>query len=323
MKALITGGAGFIGSHLCEYMLCKGDEVIVIDNLSTGRHENIKKFEENKEFTFIFGDILDKKSFDDPSLYDIDIIIHLAAAVGVKYIIENPVKSIKTNVKGTEIILEFANSKNIPVFIASTSEVYGKNTHIPLKEDDDRVSGSTGVSRWSYACSKALDEFLSLAYYHEKKLPVIIGRFFNTCGPRQLGDYGMVIPKFVRNALLDLPIPIYGDGSQIRCFTHVKDVIKAIYSLINKKECYGQVFNIGSDIPITISELATLIINLTDSKSEIEYIPYNKVYGKNFEDMMVRQPSLEKIKKYIGFEYKADIKNILNDIIKHMKENDL
>jgi len=323
MKVLLTGGAGFIGSHLCEYMLNKGDEVVIIDNLSTGRYENIKHLEDNRDFTFIFGDILDKKIYSDNKDSDLDIIIHLAAAVGVKYIIQNPVKSIKTNVEGTENILEFAHSENIPVFMASTSEVYGKNTEIPLKEDDDRVSGSTGISRWSYACSKALDEFLSLAYYHEKKLPVIIGRFFNTCGPRQLGDYGMVIPKFVRHALLDMPIPVYGDGSQIRCFTHVKDVVKAIYKLINKKECYGQVFNIGSDTPITISELAELIIKLTGSSSGIEYIPYDKVYGKNFEDMLIRQPSLEKVKKCIGFEYKADIKDILNDVIKYMKETDL
>ncbi|MCK9226096.1 MAG: GDP-mannose 4,6-dehydratase, partial [Candidatus Muirbacterium halophilum] len=307
--------AGFIGSHLSEKYIKNGWKVTVIDNLSTGRKENIKELEKNKNFYFIYGDITDF-DFLKQNIKDFDLIIHLAAAVGVKYIIENPIKSIITNVKGTENILEIANIDKTPVFIASTSEVYGKNTNIPLKEDDDRVVGSTNVSRWNYACSKALDEFLSLAYFREKKLPVVIGRFFNTCGPRQIGEYGMVVPKFIKQAMLGLPITIYGDGKQSRCFTHVEDVVNAVYALCEKKECYGNVFNIGSDIQVTITELATKIVTKLKSDSLIEYIPYNKVYGSNFEDMLVRQPLLDKIRKYIEFNPEFNIDYIIKDVIK-------
>ncbi|MGM0609340.1 MAG: GDP-mannose 4,6-dehydratase [Candidatus Muiribacteriota bacterium] len=315
---LITGGAGFIGSHLAEYLLEKNKNVVIFDNLSTGLYENISHLEENKNFKFNFGDIHEIEKLE-PLIKEADFVFHLAAAVGVKFIIENPIKSITTNVRGTENVLLLSNKFKKPVYIASSSEVYGKNSNLPLSEDDDRVLGPTSISRWSYSCSKSIDEFLALAYYHEKKLPVIIGRFFNTCGPRQIGEYGMVIPRFVKQALLDLPLFIHGDGSQVRCFTHVFDTVEAMGRLFNDEKCFGQTFNIGSSYPVTILELAQKILEKTNSKSPLEFIPYEKVYGKNFQDMAKRQPDNRKLKEFTDFDFRYSVDDIIDDVVAYFK----
>ncbi len=301
-KILITGGAGFIGSHLAEKLLQKGEEVFVIDDLSTGTLENLKNLENNPQFHFIKGSVLDKDLVAQ-TVTKVDEIYHLAAAVGVKTVIEKPLSSLLNNLLGTEIVFEVAARQRTPVLFTSTSEVYGKNENIPFREDSDRIYGSAYHTRWGYGMSKGVDEFLGLAYFREKSLPVVIVRLFNVIGPRQSGSYGMVVPRFIKQALADEPIEVYGDGGQTRCFGYVGNVINALIELMgNKEKSYGQIFNVGSDEKISIKDLAQKIIELTKSKSEIKFIPYTQVYGENFEDMRERQPDLTHIKKAINYQ---------------------
>ena len=322
MKALITGGAGFIGSHLAEGLLSKKHEVNVVDNLSTGSIDNIKHLEKVKSFHFHIGDVTNEKIMKR-LIRNTDVIYHLAAAVGVKYILDNPLDSIRTNVKGTEIVLELANVLGKKkVFLASTSEIYGKNMDgaASFKESDDRLLGTTTKWRWSYSCTKALDEFLALAYYREKRLPVVIARFFNTCGPRQSGRYGMVIPRFIKQALLNKPLTVYGDGKQTRCFLYIGDAVRAILGLVNEDKAVGDIFNIGNPESLTIHELAKKIVHLTKSKSKIEFVPYEKAYERGFEDMRHRKPDISKIHSIIRFAPKVGIEDLLKRTIKHFKD---
>ncbi|PID28527.1 MAG: nucleoside-diphosphate sugar epimerase [Candidatus Cloacimonadota bacterium] len=315
MNILITGGAGFIGSHLSEKLLKEGNNVTIIDNLSTGSFENIEHLVHNKNFKYHIDSVL-HKDIMEKLVSQCDQIYHLAAAVGVQYIIDNPLSSLKTNITGTENVLELANKYKKKVLITSTSEIYGKSDKVPFKEEDDRLLGSTHISRWSYSCGKAIDEFLALAYYREKKLPVVIVRCFNTVGPRQTGQYGMVIPKFVKNALLDHPITVFGTGKQTRCFGDVCDVTDGIIKLMNTPKAEGEIFNIGNDQPVSIEELAKKIKKFTGSKSKIEILKYEEAYEEGFEDMLRRQPDLSKIKKYIDYKPKYS----LDDIIKRVVE---
>jgi len=315
MKALITGGAGFIGSHLAERLLKDGTPVAVIDNLSTGSLKNIEAFRNSRQFTFAEGDIRNVKLMENLT-EQCDVVFHLAAAVGVQLIADKPVHTIETNISGTETVLNVANKLGKRILIASSSEVYGKNEAVPFHEDDDIVLGSTTLSRWSYACSKAIDEFLGLAFYQQYGLEVIIGRFFNTIGPRQTGRYGMVVPRFVRWALKGEPIQIYGTGRQKRCFCFVADLVEAVIGLMNCKQAAGKVFNIGSTEEITIESLADKIIEMTASKSTKEFVSYDVAYGRPIEDMMRRVPSIERIKKAIGWEPKTPLADTLRMIIK-------
>nr|MDK2850249.1 UDP-glucose 4-epimerase [Candidatus Cloacimonadota bacterium] len=315
MKILITGGAGFIGSHLAERLLSDGHEVYAIDNLSTGRLENIESFRSNPKFHFFTGSILDLKLMDE-LVSKCKQVYHLAAAVGVKYIIENPLLSLKTNIVGTDNVLELCNKYKAKALITSTSEIYGKSEKVPFSEHDDRLLGSTHISRWGYSCSKALDEFLALAFYREKKLPVVIVRCFNTVGPRQTGQYGMVLPKFIKAALLDQPIVVYGSGKQTRCFADVSDVVDAFIKLMDNPECEGEIFNVGTTEAISIEDLAVKVKNMCGSKSKIEYMSYEAAFEEGFEDMMNRMPNLDKIHQFIGYEPKYT----LDDIIKRMIE---
>ncbi|MBD3183132.1 NAD-dependent epimerase/dehydratase family protein [Candidatus Poribacteria bacterium] len=314
MKALITGGAGFIGSHLTEALIDKGDYVCVIDDFSTGLNENILHLQDYHNFSLVNGSLLDKELMDR-IIDECDIVYHLAAAVGVKYIMENRIKSFKINVQGTENVLEAASKGNKKVMIASSSEVYGKNGKIPYKEDSDRVMGSTIYHRWSYSCTKALDEFLSLAYHKEKELPVIIMRFFNTVGPRQLGCYGMVLPRFVSFALNNKPLTIYGDGNQTRCFTFVGDAIRAIISLSQCEDAQGEIFNIGNNQEVSINHLANRIIEISGSSSLVQHIPYEQVYEEGFEDMRRRVPDISKIYEYIGWKPEYELDDIIRSMI--------
>ncbi|MCK4262035.1 GDP-mannose 4,6-dehydratase [bacterium] len=318
MKALITGGAGFIGSHLCEELLRRGDEVTVIDDLSTGRRKNIKHLESNKNFKFVEGTILNYELMKG-LVDECDIVYHLAAAVGVKFIINHPLKSMQINVRGTENVLELASKDKKKVLLTSSSEIYGKKENGIFKEEDDRVLGTTTISRWSYSCTKALDEFLALAYYREKGLPVVIVRLFNTCGPRQTGRHGMVIPRFIRQALSGEPITVYGDGKQTRSFTCVTDVVKAMAELADRPKAVGQIFNLGSEEGITISGLAEKIKELTNSRSEIVYIPYEKAYQEGFEDMRHRVPDISKVRNLIGYWPQMKLEDMLREIIKSVK----
>ena len=323
MKYLVTGGAGFIGSYLVEALLSMGHIVTIVDDMSTGTYNNIKPFKKDKNFSFVLGTILDQNLMMK-LVSKCDQVFHLAAVVGVKHVMENPVDTIRTNTIGTENILHYCAKYNKKVLIASTSEVYGKAMKIKkgnagLKESDDSLFGATHIRRWSYATSKALDEFLSLAYYQEKNLPVVIVRFFNTVGPRQLGEYGMVIPIFVHKALLGDTLPVFGDGNQRRSFTYVGDVVKGIIKLMDTKKAEGQVINIGNSDEITINELAKLVIKITKSKSQIEYIPYEKAYGIGFEDMSRRKPDISKINKLIGFQPTLGIEEIVEQVVKYMK----
>ncbi len=316
MRILITGGAGFIGSFLAEAYLRRGEEVYVIDDLSTGSLENIKSLLKTHQFHFVNDTVLNRDVMLE--LTGIcDVVVHLAAAVGVKLIIEEPLKSIHTNIVGTEIVLDLANKFRKKTFIASTSEVYGRNSKVPLSEDDMRIYGSTDLARWSYAATKAMDEFLALAYYRTKQLPVIIARFFNTVGPRQTGRYGMVVPRFVGQALRNEPITVYGDGTQTRSFTYVEDVIRGIMGLIDEPKAIGRIFNIGGEAEVSINELAATVKTLTGSSSSIAYIPYEDAYMEGFEDMERRVPDITRIRDLIGYRNTHDLDDILAKVIEY------
>jgi UDP-glucose 4-epimerase len=319
MKILITGGAGFIGSHLAEKLLGLGHEVFIIDNLWTGRLSNIEKIQDHKKLHLVVDTILNESVMNE-LIFKIDHIYHLAAAVGVKNIMDHPVETLDINVKGTETVLRLANRFKKKVFIASTSEVYGKHVEHSLSEDDDRILGTVKKRRWAYACSKTLDEFQALAYFDEKKLPVVIARLFNTVGPRQTGQYGMVLPNFVQSALLGKPISVYGEGTQSRSFTHVNDVVGAITKLMDEPSAEGEIFNVGNNKEVTINELALKVKEMTDSDSEIEHIPYEKAYGPGFEDMKKRCPNIKKINKLIGFKPSYDLKAMIQSVIDYFKE---
>lgn len=312
---LVTGGAGFIGSHLCEFLLSKGNSVLVLDDLSTGSLSNLDECSDNPSFRFVVGSVLDE-SLTLGLVHQSNKVIHLAAAVGVENIIQRPVETIETNVKGTENILLAASGDDIPVFIASTSEVYGKSESIPFREDGDIVLGATSRSRWSYACSKAIDEFLALAYWKDKELPVIIGRLFNTVGPRQSGRYGMVLPRFIEQALSGKPITVFGDGEQTRSFSLVYEVVDAIVALVENPEAIGRVINIGSTQEISIGNLAKIVRKITGSDSEIRFISYEEAYPDDFEDMRRRAPDVSLLQSLTGFFPKADIEEIIRKILK-------
>ena len=320
MKALITGGAGFIGSHLAERLLEGGNQVSVIDNLSTGSLKNIEAIESHRRFKFVEGDVRNA-GLMEPLIKKCEMVFHLAAAVGVKLIAEDPVHTIETNIGGTELVLDIANKFGKKILIASSSEVYGKNEAVPFREDDDIVLGSTSMSRWSYACSKAIDEFLGIAFYRQYGLDVVIGRFFNTVGPRQTGRYGMVVPRFVQNALHNKPLTIYGTGKQTRCFSYVGDLVDAVIDLMDCKRAAGKVFNIGSNEEISIEALADKIIEMTGSRSKKRFVPIEVAYGRHIEDMMRRVPSLERIQETIDWKPKTTLDETLRLIIESEKQN--
>ena len=314
MRVLITGGAGFIGSHLADAYLERGDEVLVIDDLSTGTIENIRHLKNNPRFHYTI-DSVHNQPVTAELVDQSDVVVHLAAAVGVKLIVESPVRTIETNVRGTEVVLALANKKQKRVMIASTSEVYGLSADVPFREDGNLVMGATTKGRWSYACSKAIDEFLALAYWREKKLPTTIVRLFNTVGPRQTGRYGMVIPTFVRQALAGRPITVYGNGKQTRCFGYVGDVVGALIKLMDRTDSVGQVYNIGSSEEISILQLAEKVKELTKSDSEIVLVPYDEAYEEGFEDMPRRVPDTTKINQLVGFRPEMSLEGILQSVI--------
>jgi UDP-glucose 4-epimerase len=318
---LITGGAGFIGSHLAEALLNAGHEVDIIDNLSTGSIRNISHLKTHPKFTYVIDTLT-----NEPLLAELidrnDVIFHFAAAVGVKLIVEQPVHTIETNVHGTEVVLKHANKKKKLVFIASTSEVYGKNVDVPFHEDADLVMGATVKHRWAYACSKAIDEFLALAYWKERKLPVIVVRFFNTVGPKQTGQYGMVLPNFVTQALAGDPITVFGDGTQSRSFTYVTDVVGCLMKMMKEKKAIGEVFNIGNSQEVTILKLAEMVKAQTRSQSPIVFVPYDKAYEAGFEDMPRRVPDLTKIHKLVGYEPTVQLKETIDKVIEYFRSQD-
>ena len=317
MKALITGGAGFVGSHLAEALLARGDQVEILDNLSTGSIDNIEHLKAARGFRYTVDSVMNEPVTAE--LIDrADVVFHLAAAVGVRLIVESPVNTIETNVHGTEMVLKLANKKKKKVLVASTSEVYGKSLAVPFREDTDLVLGPTHKGRWSYACSKAIDEFLALAYHKEKRLPVVIFRLFNTVGPRQTGRYGMVIPNFVKQALLGHPLTVYGDGTQSRCFTYVSDVVGVLLKLADHEGAVGQVLNVGNDREeVTIGDLARRVKERTGSRSEIVTVPYDQAYEEGFEDMPRRVPDLRKLRELTGYEPKVHLDEILDRVIEY------
>ena len=314
MRYLITGGAGFIGSHLADELLRRGDQVHVVDDLSTGSIDNLRHLKSEPGFGYTID-----SAANTPLIAELvdaaDVVFHLAAAVGVQLIVESPVRTIETNVHCTEVVLAQASKKRKPVFIASTSEVYGKSADLPYREDGDLTLGPTVKGRWAYACSKAIDEFLAIAHWKERKLPTVIGRLFNTVGPRQTGRYGMVIPSFVAQALAERPITVYGDGTQRRCFCHVEDVVRALADLMQRDDVYGEVFNIGSDHEIEIRELARKVLAATGSSAEVTYIPYDVAYEEGFEDMQRRIPDTTKIRERIGWQPTRSLEEILADVV--------
>ncbi len=322
MRYLITGGAGFIGSHMAEALLERGDRVFIIDDLSTGSVDNIRHLKGRDRFHYSFDSITNKHLLAE-LVDESDVIFHFAAAVGVRLIVESPVRTIETNVYGTQLILDAASKKKKLVVTASTSEVYGKSDKIPFREDADLVLGPTVKGRWSYAASKALDEFLALSYWKEKGQPVIVARFFNTVGPRQTGRYGMVLPNFVRQALEDSPITIYGSGQQSRCFCHVKDTVEALLRLTPNERAIGEVVNIGTEQEISIEGLAHLVKQRTKSNSKLEYVPYDKAYEPGFEDMLRRVPSLEKLEALTSFRPSTPLTTIVDNVAEHFRAKSL
>jgi len=317
-RVLVTGGAGFIGSHLCEALIARGDDVFMIDDLSTGSYENIRGLKGNSTFHITIGSILDR-SLLEPLVVKVDVVYHLAAAVGVQKIIEAPVDTIETNILGSHNVLSLCAKFHKTVLLASTSEVYGKSNLCPFREEDDSVYGPTTKSRWSYACSKAIDEFLALAYAEEKGLPVVIVRLFNTAGPRQTGRYGMVLPRFIKQALEGAPITVYGNGRQSRCFANVSDVVSALLKLVDEPRSLGQVFNVGNPAEISIYELAEKVKRMTGSTSKIELIPYDEAYSAGFEDMERRVPCIDKIAALVGFAPNISLEQTIAGIVESIK----
>ncbi len=318
MRALITGGAGFIGSHLADTLLARGDEVHVLDDLSTGSIDNIRHLRGRPNFQYTIDDSADRRVVAE-LVDEADVVYHLAAAVGVELIVESPARTIDTNVRCTEVVLWQAAKKRKPVFVASTSEVYGKSAAIPFDESGDLVLGATDVSRWSYAISKALDECLALAYWKERRVPTVVGRLFNTVGPRQTGRYGMVIPRFVRQALASEAITVYGSGGQSRVFCHVRDVTAAMADLMARESAAGQVFNIGGTEEVAMRDLAALVREIAQSRSEIVSVPYEEAYGPGFEDMMRRVPDTTKLHTLTGWEPRRSLREMVSDVIEHQR----
>ena len=318
MKMLITGGAGFVGSHLADKLIAEGHEVTVIDDLSTGRYSNIAHLEGRKDFRLVIDTVLNARLMEN-LIRESDRVFHMASAVGVQLIMDHPVKTIETIFHGTDVVLKYCSRYRKQVLIPSTSEVYGKGTSVPFKEDDDILKGSTSKHRWAYACAKELDEFMALAYWKETRLPVVVIRLFNTVGPRQTGQYGMVVPRFIKAALQDEPITVFGSGEQSRCFGHVSDVVEGLVKAIDTPECYGEVINLGNPEEISIKGLGEKVIEMTGSKSEIKYIPYEEVYGEGFEDMQRRVPSIDKANGLFGFQPTRTLKDIINDVADEFK----
>lgn len=318
MKILITGGAGFVGSHLADKLIGEGHDITVIDDLSTGRYSNIAHLEDGERFRLIIDTVLNEKLMEE-LIRETDRVYHMASAVGVKLIMESPVRTIETIFRGTDVVLAFCSRYRKRVLIPSTSEVYGKGASIPFKEDDDLLTGATDKHRWAYACAKTLDEFLALAHWKETRLPVVVVRLFNTVGPRQTGQYGMVVPRFVEAAMRNEPIQVHGDGTQSRCFGHVSDVVEALVKVLETPECHGQVINIGNSEETSIKQLAERAIELTGSRSEIQYVPYDEAYGEGFEDMRRRVPSLEKAARLIGYQPTRSLSDIINDVAEEFK----
>ncbi len=313
MNILITGGAGFVGSHLADRLIADGNEITVIDDLSTGKYSNVEHLEGNPRFRLMIDTVRNEPLLEE-LVRDADQVYHMASAVGVRLIMEQPVKTIETIFHGTDAILKFCSRYRKRVLIPSTSEVYGKGATVPFKENDDLLTGATDKHRWAYACAKTLDEFLALAHWKETRLPVVVVRLFNTVGPRQTGQYGMVVPRFVQAALRNEPIEVHGDGTQSRCFGHVADVIDGLCKVLGSSECLGQVINLGNDEEVSITQLAERSIALTGSNSKIRYVPYSEVYGEGFEDMQRRVPSLEKAKRLVGYKPTRGLDDIINDV---------
>ncbi len=321
-SCLITGGAGFIGSHLADHLLALGHKVSVLDDLSTGANDNIRHLKDDPRFSYVIDSCADARVVAE-LVDDADVVFHLAAAVGVELIVNSPVRTIETNVHCTEVVLSQAAKKRKPVLIASTSEVYGKSTALPFREDGDLVMGSTAKGRWSYACSKAIDEFLALAYFKERQLPTVVVRLFNTVGPRQTGQYGMVVPSFVRTAMADRDLRVHGDGTQSRCFCHVGDVVAALAGLMASEDHYGEVYNVGSTEEITIRDLAEQVIAIAGSRSGIVTIPYGEAYEEGFEDMQRRVPDISKVQAALGWSPTRDLAAILQDVVDFERTQDV
>src|SRR3954451_16340963 len=317
MKILITGGAGFIGSHLADKLLAEGHQITVIDDLSTGRYANIAHLEDRTDFRLIIDTVLNASLMEE-LVRETDRVYHMASAVGVRLIMEQPVKTIETIFHGTDVILKYCSRYRKRVLIPSTSEVYGKGVSVPFREEDDLLTGATDKHRWAYACAKTLDEFLALAHFKETRLPVVVARLFNTVGPRQTGQYGMVVPRFVEAALKNEPIEVHGDGTQSRCFGHIADVVEGLTEMMESPACFGEVLNLGSDLEVSINDLAKRAIELTSSSSEIRYVPYSEAYGEGFEDMQRRVPSLDKAKRIIGYQPTRTLDDIINDVAAEM-----
>ena len=320
MKILITGGAGFVGSHLADKLIGQGHDITVIDDLSTGRYSNVAHLEGGDRFRLIIETVLNEKLMEE-LVRETDHVYHMASAVGVKLIMEHPVKTIETIFRGTDVVLGFCSRYRKRVLIPSTSEVYGKSATVPFKEDDDLLTGATDKHRWAYACAKTLDEFLALAHWKETRLPVVVVRLFNTVGPRQTGQYGMVVPRFVEAALKNETIEVHGDGTQSRCFGHVLDIVEGLTNLLDNTACFGQVINLGNDEEVTIKQLADKAIESTGSSSKIRFVPYAEAYGEGFEDMRRRVPSLEKAGRLIGYKPTRTLADIINDVASEFKNN--
>lgn len=318
MKILITGGAGFVGSHLADKLIAEGHEITVIDDLSTGRYSNVEHLEGNPNFRLIIDTVLNAELMEE-LVRETDRVFHMASAVGVRLIMEQPVKTIETIFHGTDVVLKFCSRYRKRVLIPSTSEVYGKGASVPFREEDDLLTGATDKHRWAYACAKTLDEFLALAHWKETRLPVVVVRLFNTVGPRQTGQYGMVVPRFVHAAMKNEPITIHGDGTQSRCFGHVLDVVEGLTEVLETPACFGQVINLGNDEETSIKQLAEKAIELAGSSSELHFVSYDEVYGEGFEDMQRRVPSLDKAERLVGYQPTRSLADIINDVIREAK----